>query len=499
MAATWAVDEMQSADLNDRRLNARLIEVVSQLGSRPTASIPAACGGHAEMTAAYRFFDNDKVGFADVLQPHIERSHQRMAERPVVILVQDTTEIDVTRPEQQVQGAGTLDGSARYGGLLHPLVAFTPDGTPLGTVAAEFWTREDAEESTAPRDRAEQDALRKRTPIEDKESVRWVEGVQAAVNVAEEIPETQFVCVGDSESDVYEVLEQAQRQQAGLDWIVRAGQDRALVKPPETGGNDVDEAADDPSLTRLRACVLASDVLLEHTISVRGRQPKLPGDTRARRQPRQSRTAQMEVRATRVTLRPPWRPDRQLAETTVNVVLATEIDPPEGDVPIEWMLLTSLPVDTAAAVRLVILYYCVRWMIEVFFRTLKTGCRVEDRLFEQMGRLENCLAIYLIVTWRTLMVCRLGREFPDVSCEAVFEPAEWNAVFSVVHQQAPPATAPTLREMIHLVARLGGYVHRKSSPDPGPQTVWLGLQRCHDMAACWIAFGPETRNRSILV
>ena len=133
-------------------------------------------------------------------------------------------------------------------------------------------------------------------------------------------------------------------------------------------------------------------------------------------------------------------------------------------------------------------------MIEVFFRVLKSGCRVEDRRFEELDRLLTCLAVYLIVAWRTLYVCRLGRSCPEISCEAVFEPAEWKATWKVIHREDPPKTAPSLGKMVRLVAQLGGYVNRKRRDPPGPQTVWLGLQRIHDFALCWKMFGPETAN-----
>ena len=110
-----------------------------------------------------------------------------------------------------------------------------------------------------------------------------------------------------------------------------------------------------------------------------------------------------------------------------------------------------------------------------------------------------CLAVYLIVTWRTLFVCRLGREFPEISCEAVFEPAEWKSVYHVVHKTPPPSTPPALQEMVRMVAQLGGYINRKRTDEPGPQTIWLGLQRTHDIANCWLMFGPESENKEILV
>jgi len=134
---------MATAQLEDKRLNERLSKLLSDLGDRPAASIPAACGGHKEMTAAYRFFDNPKVTYSKVLDPHLAATRVRMAEPPVVLLVQDTTEADMTRPHQQVEGAGPLGEGARRGAFVHAMEAFSPDGTPLGAVSLDIWTRQD--------------------------------------------------------------------------------------------------------------------------------------------------------------------------------------------------------------------------------------------------------------------------------------------------------------------------------------------------------------------
>jgi hypothetical protein len=173
MVIPWVMNETKDVDLKDACLNDRCAQVLSQLSGHPTASIPAACGGYAEMTAAYRFFDNEKVRFDNVLQPHIDATRRRMAEQSVVILVQDTTQIDLTRPQQQVTGAGPVDGGARRGLFLHPLHAFSPDGTSLGTVHANVWTREDGPAATKS---AKSERLRlQQTPIEQKESQRWID------------------------------------------------------------------------------------------------------------------------------------------------------------------------------------------------------------------------------------------------------------------------------------------------------------------------------------
>lgn len=475
MVAPWLMDEMKTANLNDKRLNKRLQQVLSQLASRPTASIPAACGGRAEMEAAYRLFDNEKATFDNILEAHTDATRQRIAAEQVVLLVQDTTEVDLTRPEQQVEGAGPLDGGTRRGALLHLLHAFTPNGTPLGTIQAKAWVR-DEEGRCASMSRAERAA----TPIEEKESYRWVVALREAREEAARCPATRLVCVADSEADIYEVLAEGMAEPRTVDWIVRACQDRALHLQ-EKGAVE----------KHLREEVAAQPVLFTHTIGVRGRKAKVSCEHRGRRQPRESREAEMAVRAAQVTLRAPWRADRKLPPVTVNVVLVSEVNPPDDDEPVEWILVTSLPVDDIEQVRQVIQYYCARWMIEVFFRVLKSGCRVEERRFEHIDRLLTCLAVYLIVAWRTLYVCRLGRECPDISCEAVFDPAEWKAVWKVVRRQNPPSQPPPLATMVRLVAQLGGYVNRKRHDAPGPQTVWLGLQRMHDFALCWQVFGPE--------
>lgn len=177
-------------------------------------------------------------------------------------------------------------------------------------------------------------------------------------------------------------------------------------------------------------------------------------------------------------------------------MLVRETHPPPDDEPVQWLLLTDLPVDTAAAARNVVAFYCLRWMIEVFFRVLKSGCRVEERRFERIDRFQSCLAVHLIVVCRTLYLCRLGRACPHLDCGAVFDPAEWKEVWTAARRDPLPRTPPPLGPMTRLVAELGGYVPRRNSPH-GPQTICLGLQRTHDFALCWRTFGPEAQRQLV--
>ena len=487
MLAPWIVDEMKTISLPDKRLNARAQAVLDQLATRPTLSIPSACGGDAETTAAYRFFDNKRVTFSEVLQPHIDASLRRIEAQKLVVVAQDTTEIDLTRPNTQVAGAGPMDASSRRGFFLHLLHAFTPDGVPLGTIHALPWSREEG----APSSSKLPSHKRVSIPIEQKESYRWVTTLERTQHVAAQLPQTQLVCVADSEADIYELLVAGMAEPRQADWIVRACHDRTLPAEARSGEGEGAGTCDaDKKAQTVRERVLTTPMLFRKTIEIQEREKKYNCDHRGRRQTRRARTAEVEVRALRVTLQSPWRPGGPLPDVTVNIVLVHEPNPPDREPAVEWILLTSLPIETLDQVRQVIQNYCVRWTVEVFFRTLKSGCRVESRRFEHVDRFLPCLAIYLIVTWRTLFVCRLGREFPDISCEAVFEAAEWQSVYQIVKRETPPEQPPTLREMVRLVAQLGGYVNRKREDEPGPQTVWLGLQRLHDIALCWVVFGP---------
>ena len=465
-------DSFETADFGDERLNKRFVKIVDSLSEKPDMSIPAATIDDAGREATYRFMNNKKVSPLGIRGPHVSATQERIRQIDVALLVQDTTQIDVTRPNQQVVGTGPLEFPTRFGAFYHPLMAFDADGIPLGEVWNKTWIREKIETQLS---RAEKTELRKATPIEDKESIRWVEGLCAAREVAKTSPTTQCVCIGDSEADVYELFAEPRDAGGGreLHLLVRACHDRVVYEESRY------------LLETLRAC----PCLFEGTVDVSKRTPKVKVDDRKRKLQRDARIATVETRAMQVTFRPPPRPDRTLPQITLNVVLVDEPNPPEGQKPIQWILVTTLPIDTHDQVRLIVKYYKVRWQIEVYFRTLKSGCRIESRYFEKITPLLNCIALYAIVAWKILYLCRLSKECPDLDCEIVFDPSEWKAVYMVVHREAPPATPPTLNEMIKMIASLGGYVIRAKT-EPGTQTLWLGLQRAHDLSIAWNSFGP---------
>ena len=288
--------------------------------------------------------------------------------------------------------------------------------------------------------------------------------------------------MADSEADIYEVLAEGMAEP-------RTGRlDRPRLPGPGLESETREETRR-PDYLREQVLAAPGAVHARRSASAAGRRkwPARSGaarsrGSRARRRsrcgPRGSRSAHRGGRG------------GKLPEVTVNVVLVREPNPPEGDVPVEWLLLTSLPIDTVEQVRQVIEYYCMRWMVEVFFRMLKSGCRVEERRFETLDRL---LPLPGGVLDRGVAdACTSagwGGACPEMSCEAVFEPAEWQSVYGWCRTKPPPSRRRS-SEMVRMVAQLGGYVNRPRSDPPGPQTVWLGLQRMHDFALCWELFGP---------
>lgn len=389
--------------------------------------------------------------------------------------------VNLTRPNQQVQGAGTLTCETQYGVFYHPLLALTEHSLALGVVWQKHWTREPTEEKLTQKEKAK---IRRETPIEHKESMRWLDGMRAASEVARQCPTTQCIAVADSESDIYELLAHctSSDQPANFDFVIRAGQDRNT-----TAGIDWLEAV------RKTAC------LYKCSVKVGARRAKFRSKANSPREgDREARTADLEIRATQVTLVAPWRCDRKLPEVTVNLVLCEEVNPPQGAEPIRWLLVTGLPISSQDEIERVVDTYCVRWQIEIFFRTLKSGCRVEERLFQTLPRTMNAIALYSVIAWRILYLTQVGRECPDLDCEVIFCDSEWKAVYTVLHHKrrdfALPSTPPRLNELIKMIASLGGYIDRPSQKsNPGPKSLWIGLQRAHSLSMAWLAFGPESK------
>ena len=234
MSAAWIAEETATAKFEDKRLNDRFAAILTAFGDRPNASIPAALNGRSELEACYRFFDNDNVTPERILQCHYDATRKRCESQKVVLCAQDTTELDFTRPKQQVVGAGPLNVPSRRGAYLHLNEAFTENGTPLGAIDSKMWTREDVDEAQPKPTAKEKRKERKALPMEEKESYRWLEGVRATQELAKQCPETLCVSLGDSESDIYELFAE-ERTAENFHFIIRACHDRVVTDESGNG------------------------------------------------------------------------------------------------------------------------------------------------------------------------------------------------------------------------------------------------------------------------
>lgn len=454
--------ELDDIDLGDERLNERARRILETLWADPQASINAASHGWAESQGAYRFFDNDRVQPERILQPHQQATHQRIGQHNVVLLVQDTTELDFS--DHPPDGAGPLNSEKQLGFLDHSQIAFTPEGLCLGVIDVNIWARSGEGFGDSKK--------RQYDPIETKETYRWLEGYRRACELVEQVPQTQIISVADSEGDIYELFVEAdQRGEKAADFVIRAGKNRCLPElDPEAGPWAYRKLQQEMSQAPM---VAVRDIELPRT-------PK-----------RKSRTARLEIRVQRVRLKAPYRKHTTLPEIDIHAVLVRESNPPPDEDAIEWLLVTSLPIDTPEQVLLVVDYYTGRWPIEIHFRVFKTGCQVERIQLETSDRLFRCLMLYKIVAWRVLYLTMLGRECPEMPCDVLFTTDEWKPVWKVTCDDPLPATAPPLGEFLLLLGKLGGHNGRRRDGAPGPQSLWVGIRRMTDFAIAWRAFGPK--------
>jgi hypothetical protein len=450
----WAEAELGQARLGDARLGQRLLTIARDFYARPQGNVPQSCGGdRAKTKAAYRFFDQEQVTMDAVLQSHYAATARRVAEHPVVLAAQDTTSLNYSaHPATENLGLIGSQAEGLVGLLVHDTMAFNLEGTPLGLLDVQCWARDPEQFGKKHR--------RRQLAFEEKESVKWLRSLEAVARVQRQCPQTQIVSVGDREADIYELFVWATEQAGRPQLLVRAEHNRRV-------------AGEHGYLWEQMAAQPVAGI----------KEVRLP-----RQGSRAARTAALEVRFGVVELRSPKHRSK-MANVRLWAVWARERNAPAGVEPVEWMLLTTLPVETLEQACEKLDWYARRWGIEVFHRTLKSGCQIETRQLGHADRIEACLAIDLVVAWRIFHLTKLGRETPDVPCTVYFEEIEWQALVGFIRKDpVPPTQPPTLRKAMRMVAGLGGFLGRKGDGEPGTKTLWLGLQRLDDIAQAWQVF-----------
>jgi hypothetical protein len=443
--AKWAREEFGQAELGDVRRTERLVSLGTAMAERSSTSLPEACRTWSEQKAGYRFFSNEAVRPDAILASHRKATAGRMAREPVVLAVQDTTSLSFSQHPATI-GLGAVRRAEERGLLVHTTLAVTPERVPLGVLAQEVWTRDPATVGKR--------ARRKGRPIGEKESRKWLASLAVLPEVRPACPTTQLVSVGDREADVYDLF--LVERPAGVELLIRAAWDRHLEGPQP----------------HLWAALRAAPRLGRRTVEV-PRRAGLPG-----------RTATVDLHAASVTIRPPChREDDGLPPATVTAVWAIETAPPPDGEPIEWMLLTTLPVATLEQADRILNWYCCRWEIEVWHATLKSGCKIEQVQLATGRRLHRCLAVASIVAWRIPFAARLARDGPDLPCTVLLEPDEWRALAcDALGTPTPPPEPPSLQQAVRWIAQLGGFPSRASDGEPGPTTLWRGFLHLADLS-----------------
>jgi Transposase DNA-binding/Transposase Tn5 dimerisation domain len=469
-AADWVLEEFGGVELGDRRRTARLLEVVTRLARRPEASFPEASGGDwASLKATYRLLENEALSHQALLSGHVAASWERVraAGEPVVLAVQDTTELDFTT-HRATSGLGQIGNAYGRGLVVHSTLACTVGGLPLGLLAQAVWARPE-EPSTLSK------SQRKQRPIAEKESVKWLDGLAAVVagrehaGRPEQVP--QVVVVSDAESDVFEYF--GAPRPAGVALLARAAQDRLTEEQEE--------------LVRLRTRLAALPAGAPEAVAV------------PRHQGQPARTAQVVLRWTAVRVPPP-RGRAALKDRdplALWAVWVSEVEAPEGVEALDWLLLTTMAVHTRADAAERAAWYRVRWTVEVWHHVLKSGCAFEQRQLASAEHLTRALALYDVVAWRILYGTLLARVAPEMPCTVLFAVQEWQALCCAVHKTpTPPSSPPSLGQAMRWVAELGGFVGRTSDGQPGVVVLWRGFVRLVDMTHMFTVFtAPQDQKR----
>ena len=440
----WSQQEFETLDLGDKRLTQRLIDVAEELSASPQSAIHAACGDWAGAKAAYRLFDNEKVTAETILSPHFQRTVERVSEHKRVFAVQDTTYLDYTH-HPLTEGLGPIGTPSQqiYGFVKHTTLVLTESGLPLGCLTDAVWVRDTADRHTR----------KANVPLTEKESYKWIEALNQTQARTPEGVEVISIC--DREADIYEFFVEAQT----TSFVIRAAQNR----------NVDDEAG------QLRALVQSQPAAGQQRVKVsaRGGEP--------------AREATVSIHFTTTTLLPPYRRPalhpQKLPAIDVSVVWVTEVNPPADATPLQWLLITNVEVTDFADAIQRIRWYSLRWQIEVYFKVLKSGTKIEQCRLQTKARLLRYIALMSVIAWRLYWLTMYNRHAPETDCTSVLTDNEWKALYCVTHKTTIlPKKLPTVAQVVVWIAKLGGFLARKSDPEPGVTVIWRGWQRLSDIA-----------------
>jgi hypothetical protein len=459
-------DEM-AGDLGDGRLNARRNVVVRTLAQHPDCGFPEACGDDSATEALYRFLRNPRVSLERVLEPHLHAPAERCQAVGEVLVIHDTTEFNFVG--EKARTGLTIVGPDRHAFWMHSALAVSADGlrAPLGVLAATSFVKKHRGKGTP------EASWRERFHDPSKQSARWPAGVTAVQ--ARLGPAVHAIHLMDREGDSYELF--AGLRQQGESFIIRIHYDRRL-----DGG------------ASLHRVMPTTAWIAERTVTVARRDVRHKATPAHRRHPaRPARSATLRMAAQTVTLPRPDQCGRHLPATLLlNLVQVWEVNAPAGETPIEWRLLTTTAIDTPADVEQIVDWYRTRWLIEEFFKCLKTGCAYERRQLESLHTLKVALGLFVPIAWQLLLLRHLAREHTTAPGATVLTPRQLQLLR--VASRRSLSAQPTVGEICLALARLGG--HLRQNGEPGWLVLARGMQTLHAMEAGWRAAKRKRSDQS---
>jgi hypothetical protein len=459
---TWCSKEFGSVQLGDNRLNRRLLKVANDLLNNPTEPIHAACGNWPKAKAAYRLFDNDKLHEANLLQTHQKETIHRLEKsEEILFAIQDTTILNYTHHPKK-KGINKINKKIGFekptkGCLLHNTLLMTESGLPLGLLNQKIYQHENDVKIN-----------HKRRPITEKQSFRWIESLKTTKSLCHE---KKVITLADRESDIFELFAEAEELEAKI--LIRATKDRILIK------TDLDQTHD-TLWTHIRKIPLAGTEIID--LPARHNQP--------------GRSVTLEVRHSEITFKPPRRcPDakqKHLLPVTMHVVWLHESCPPADIEPLEWVLLTNMPVSSFEDAVKMGRWYRLRWQIECYHRILKSGCKIEDCRLETYERLKKYIRLKSIIAFRLFWLTLISRIDQEMPSNQILEDHEWKALCCCITKNCtPPQKPPSVREAIRMIATLGGFLGRKHDGEPGMTYIWRGWEKLSLLADFWLSTRPE--------
>jgi len=429
---------MGAVELPDPRLSQRAVAILAAKAARPGDSIAQGAPSTAAAKGTYRFVENPRVTPEPLWNAIHEHTVQGFPGIARIVSVQDT--VCLMFPGLKcTKGLGTADQPREEALWMHSALALRPDGHVLGLLHNHVWARPLAEFGKGHQ--------AKKRPFVEKESFEWTRGMRHTAEQRDRFsPHTSILTVCDSAGDVHEVLAEAVAQ-PGDDVIIRAAQDRRVA----------DECAS------VRAQLAAQKPLDRLKIDV------------PRKQGERKRKARLEIRALRVTLLPPQN-SRGLEPVAINVLWVHEPKPPQGAEALDWLLLTTLPIGTAAERAEVVRLYKLRWRIEEFHLALKSGCRIEKTQLKTAARIEVLLPFFCATAARLVQLTYWARTEPEAPCTVALSDVEWHVAWRKTHGGPPPEgmEPPTVAEAVRMIGRMGGHLGRKCDGMPGVRTLWKG-------------------------